>query len=108
MAKTVNFTGAVDPVLLQRAKVVAAKAQTSINALFNAELRYLVETFEAGEASGKQNFRALLDFSLGRADEATTLQALGTDCRLRSKPEPPRRPNFEPGVEADYEGVGCG
>ena len=57
MAKTVNFTGAVDPVLLQRAKVVAAKAQTSINALFNAELRYLVETFEAGEASGNQNFR---------------------------------------------------
>jgi hypothetical protein len=59
--------------------VVAAKAQTSINALFNAELRYLVETFEAGEASGNQNFRALLDFSLGRADEATTMQALGTD-----------------------------
>ena len=79
MAKTVNFTGAVDPVLLQRAKVVAAKAQTSINALFNAELRYLVETFEAGEASGNQNFRALLDFSLGRTDEASTLQALGTD-----------------------------
>jgi hypothetical protein len=79
MAKTVNFTGAVDPALLQRAKVVAAKAQTSINALFNAELRYLVETFEAGEASGNQNFRALLDFSFGRADEATTMQALGID-----------------------------
>ncbi len=34
---------------------------------------------EAGEASGNQNFRALLDFSLGRADEATTMHALGTD-----------------------------
>ena len=47
MAANVNFTGSVDRDLLKRAKVIAAKADTSINALFNAELRYLVETFEA-------------------------------------------------------------
>ena len=47
MAQTVNFTGAVDRDLLRRAKVIAAKTDTSVNALFNAELRYLVETFEA-------------------------------------------------------------
>ena len=29
-------------------------------------------------------------------------------CWRRSKSEPPRRPNFEPGVEADFERVGCG
>jgi integrase len=29
-------------------------------------------------------------------------------CRRRSKSEPPRRPNIEPGVEADFERVGCG
>jgi hypothetical protein len=75
MARTVNFTGAVDPVLLPRAKVVAAKAQTSIN----AELRCLVETFEAGEASGNQDFRALFAFSPGRSDEPSTLRALGID-----------------------------
>jgi hypothetical protein len=34
--------------------------------LFNAELCHLVETFEAAERSGNQNFRVLLDFSLGR------------------------------------------
>ena len=33
--------------------------------------------------------------------------AIGT-CWRRSKSEPPRRPNFEPGVEADFERVGCG
>ncbi|HWS14427.1 MAG TPA: hypothetical protein VN279_16610 [Rhodocyclaceae bacterium] len=79
MATTVNFTGAVDRDLLKRAKIVAAKADTSVNALFNAELRYLVETFEAAEAAGNQNFRVLLDFSLGRlaADEA--MGALGID-----------------------------
>ena len=30
------------------------------------------------------------------------------ECWRRSKSEPPRRPNFEPGVEADFERVGCG
>ena len=29
-------------------------------------------------------------------------------CRRRCKSEPPRRPNTEPGVEADVEMVGCG
>jgi hypothetical protein len=77
--ETVNFTGAVDRNLLKRAKIVAAKAETSINALFNAELRYLVETFEAAEANGNQNFRAMLDFALGRCDDRAAMQALGID-----------------------------
>ncbi|MBI5329767.1 MAG: hypothetical protein HZB71_04045 [Betaproteobacteria bacterium] len=77
MSATVNFTGSVDRDLLKRAKVVAAKADTSINALFNSELRHLVETFEAAEMSGNQNFRVLLDFSLGRADDRATLARLG-------------------------------
>lgn len=81
MATTVNFTGAVERDLLKRAKVLAAKADTSVNALFNAELRYLVETFEAAEAGGNQNFRTLLDFSLGRTDDATALAALGIDSQ---------------------------
>jgi DNA primase len=33
---------------------------------------------------------------------------LGVVCRRRSKSEPPRRPKIEPGVEADFELVGCG
>jgi hypothetical protein len=79
MAQTVNFTGAVDRDLLKRAKILAAKSDTSVNALFNAELRYLVETFEAAEAGNNQNFRALLDFSLGRIDDNQAMQALGID-----------------------------
>lgn len=75
----VNFTGAVDRDLLKRAKIIAAKSDTSINALFNAELRYLVDTFEAAEASGNQNYRTLLDFSLGRTDDLAAMQALGID-----------------------------
>lgn len=77
MSPTVNFTGSVDRDLLKRAKVIAAKSETSINALFNAELRYLVETFEAAEASGNQNFKTLLDFSLGRIDDQSALHLLG-------------------------------
>lgn len=74
---TVNFTGSVDRDLLKRAKVIAAKTDTSVNALFNAELRYLVETFEAAESTGNQNFKVLLDFSLGRLADDKAMQALG-------------------------------
>ena len=76
---TVNFTGAVDRNLLKRAKIVAAKNDTSINALFNAELRYLVETFDGAENSGNQNYKNLLAFSLGQATAAQTMERLGTD-----------------------------
>ena len=79
MATTVNFTGAVDRDLLKRAKVIAAKTDTSVNALFNAELRHLVETFEAAEITGNQNFRVLLDFSLGRLADDAAMRALGID-----------------------------
>lgn len=79
MATTVNFTGAVDRDLLKRAKIIAAKTDTSVNALFNAELRHLVETFEAAEVSGNQNYRVLLDFSLGRLTDTGTMHALGID-----------------------------
>ena len=81
MVTTVNFTGSVDRDLLKRVKVIAAKSDTSINALFNAELRYLVETFEAAERSGNQNFKTLLDFSLGRMDDGQALAALGIDSQ---------------------------
>src|SRR3569832_165075 len=81
MAGTVNFTGAVDRELLERAKIIAAKSDTSVNALFNAELRYLVETFEAAEASGNQNIKMLLEFSMGRVDDHAAMAALGIDCQ---------------------------
>ena len=77
MVETVNFTCAVDRELLKRAKIIAAKSDTSVNALFNAELRHLVETFEAAEAAGNQNFKSLLNFSLGHADDHTTMANLG-------------------------------
>ena len=76
---TVNFTGAVDRDLLKRAKIVAAKNDTSINALFNAELRYLVETFDGAESAGNQNYKNLIAFSLGQATAAQTLERLGAD-----------------------------
>lgn len=79
MANTVNFTGSVDRDLLKRAKVLAAKSDTSINALFNAELRFLVETFESAEAGGNQNFRTLVDFSLGRMGASESMRALGIE-----------------------------
>lgn len=80
MATTVNFTGAVDRDLLMRANVIAAKTETSASALLNAALRHLVETFEAAESSGNQNFKVLLNFSLGKLTGADTMQALDIDA----------------------------
>ncbi len=65
MSTTVNFTAAVDRDLLKRAEVVAAKTETSVDTLFNSELRYPVETFEAAEVTGNRNFRTLLYFIPG-------------------------------------------
>lgn len=79
MADTVNFTSAVDRDLLERAKVIAAKSDTSVDALLNAELRQVVETYEASRSTGNQNFATLLDFSLGRIDDLTALGQLGLD-----------------------------
>lgn len=76
---TVNFTGTVDRDLLRRLKILAAKLATSINALFNAELRHLVETYEAAEAHGNHNFQTLLDFSLGRINDLRAMEALGIE-----------------------------
>lgn len=79
MSNTTNFTGVVDRDLLKRAKVIAAKSGTSVNALFNAQLRYLVETFESADAGRNANYRTLLAFSLGRLDAESALKALGLD-----------------------------
>jgi hypothetical protein len=79
MADTVNFTGAIDRDLLKRAKVIAAKCDTSVNALFNAQLRYLVETFERAEAGRNANYATLLAFSLGTLGSDEVLRTLGLD-----------------------------
>ncbi len=79
-ASTVNFTGSVDRDLLKRAKVIAAKTDTSVNAIFNSELRYLVETFDAAERADNQNFKALLDFSLGRIDDVAVMDTLAIEA----------------------------
>jgi hypothetical protein len=76
---TVNVTGAVDRALLRRAKVIAAQNDTSISALFNAQLRYMEETFDATQASSNQNYPNLLAFALGQRDAQATMDKLGID-----------------------------
>lgn len=77
--QTTNFTSAVDRELLKRAKIIAAKLDTSINALFNTQLRYLVETFEQGERNQNGNYQTLLAFSLGKLDYRAAIAKLGID-----------------------------
>lgn len=73
---SVNFTAAVDRDLLRRAKVLAAQHDTSISALLNAELRYLVDTFEKAEQLGNSTAAALLAFALGRLSDEQVMEQL--------------------------------
>ena len=79
MTQTVNFDVAVDHDLLKRAKVVAPKCDTSIDALLNAQLRFLVESFESAEFARNANYTTLLAFSLGKLDDFAAMQALAID-----------------------------
>jgi Family of unknown function (DUF5716) len=52
--------------------------------------------------------RGAVDASLFQRAAWLEPQVQSRSCRRRSKSEPPRRLNIEPGVEADFERVGCG
>jgi hypothetical protein len=73
---SVNFTASVDRDLLRRAKVLAARNDTSVSALLNAQLRYLVETCEQAERLGNSNAAVLLAFSLGRLSDEQAMEQL--------------------------------
>jgi hypothetical protein len=75
----VDFTASVDRDLLRRVQRVAAQNDTSVDALFNLQLRHLVETFESGGARKNTNYATLLAFSLGRLDDLTAIESLGLD-----------------------------
>jgi hypothetical protein len=73
---SVNFTASVDRDRLRRAKVLAARNDTSVSALLNAELSYLVETCEQAESLGNGNAAVLLAFSLGRISDEQAMEYL--------------------------------
>jgi hypothetical protein len=75
----VNFTASVDRDLLRRAKVLAARHDTSISALLNAELRYLVETCELADQHGNRNAALLVGFALGRISDLEAMEQLNLE-----------------------------
>lgn len=76
---SVNFTASVDRDLLRRAKVLAARNDTSISALLNAELRYLVDTFEQEESLGNSTAAMLLAFALDRLSDTQVMEQLSLE-----------------------------
>jgi hypothetical protein len=73
---SVNFTASVDRDLLRRVKVLAAINDTSVSALLNGELRYLVETCEQADRLGNSNAATLLAFCLGRISDVQAMAQL--------------------------------
>lgn len=78
MAK-VTLKASIDRALLKRAKILADKSETSVNALLNKEPLHLTSTFEAAESSSHQNVISLLDVSLGRLNDLEVKDHLGID-----------------------------
>ncbi len=75
-----NITFSLDDGLLAAAKVLAAKQNTSVNALVRAALEQQVAlggAVSVSESSGVVH--ELLDYSIGRRPRAVTMKALGID-----------------------------
>jgi hypothetical protein len=62
----------------------------------------------AGSRRHTSMFSAATCVTSGLRQAPTLRRREGLTCSRRSKSEPPRRLNIEPGVEADFERVGCG
>jgi hypothetical protein len=102
MGSFVNVKVSVNRDLLKRAKVIATKSQASVNVLLDAQLRYLLETFESVEQSGNENDTVLLDFSLGRITDEQAMRLLLIDSEedlflrmAQARLPMPRRPKKE-------------
>jgi hypothetical protein len=61
---------------VSRARVLAAQHDTSISALLNVELRYLVDTYEKAEPLGNSTAAALLAFALGHLSDDQVMEQL--------------------------------
>ena len=75
-----NITFSLDERLLAAAIVLAAKQNTSVNALVRTALEQQVAVggaVSASESSGV--LQVLLDYSIGRRPRAVTMQTLGID-----------------------------
>jgi hypothetical protein len=70
------------------------------------EMSWILVQAARGVDSHFNDRTAFEDLMFGLMGLGAGLLSLG--CRRRSKSEPPCRPNVEPGVEADFERVGCG
>jgi plasmid stabilization system protein ParE len=73
---------------------------------FSEIITWTLENF--GERQAETYAETLILAIEALHDGPEQLGAKARDCRRRSKSEPPRRLNIEPGVEADVGMVGCG
>jgi hypothetical protein len=75
-----NITFSFDDALLTAAKVMAARQNTSVNALVRQALEHVVATDGAVAMSGSSGVaQALVDYSMGRKPRLATMQELAID-----------------------------
>lgn len=95
-----NITFVVDDELLRQMKVIAAKHQTSINALVRDYFSYLTTSGIAEDDCMNGNLQTLFDYSIGKIGRHKAKALLGIDDftltnMLRSAKFPPPRATAE-------------
>ncbi len=73
-----NITFAIDDDLLRKSKVAAAQMDTSLNAIVRTLLVGFVESV-GGKVQQPENYRKLLDFSLGKVTYRSLMKDLNID-----------------------------
>lgn len=95
-----NITFVFDDEQLRQMKVIAAKHQTSINALVRDYFSYLTASGIAEDDSMNGNLQTLFDYSIGKIGRHKAKSALGVDdhtltVMLRNSKFPPPRATTE-------------
>ena len=95
-----NITFVIDDALLRDVKVIAAKHETSVNALVRNYFAHLVASGLQDTESLKGNLQTLFDYSIGRVGRQKARSFLGVDdatltAMLRHAGFPPPRASQE-------------
>ncbi|TWO68074.1 hypothetical protein FN976_24365 [Caenimonas sedimenti] len=95
-----NVTFGIDDAMLREVKVIAAKRNTSVNALVRSYFAHLIESGVQDSESMNGNLQTLFDYSVGRIGRHRAKSFLGVDdptltAMLRQAGFPPPRASQE-------------
>jgi hypothetical protein len=77
-----NVTFSIDDEILKKAKLSAAKLDTSVNSIVKVLLENFANQIEFSDKNAPGNFQTLFDFSTGKINYRQAQSKLGVDDRM--------------------------